>query len=165
MRHPTRLLPVLLLLLAAPARADEPASYLTKDGQLAQTLEIIDVQGGFAGFTGTAWVVEPSGKYAVYRVFNQKRDELGKGELSKEQLAALAKELDRYGAADLKGLGKPMTNPHVVTVKWGKSSAELNLGAGEPLPKASDRKEDVGGRFAGVVAAVQAVAKPKKEEK
>src|SRR5262245_29630940 len=108
MRRVTRLLPALLLVLAAPARGDEPGAYL-KDGQLAQTLEIIDVQGGFAGFTGTAWVVEPSGKYTVYKVFNQKRDEIGKGELTKEQIAALAKELGRYGAADLKGEGKPMT--------------------------------------------------------
>src|SRR5438046_2571658 len=95
----TALLAVVLAVLAHAE--DKPEDYLTKEGRLTQTLEVIDVQGGFAGFTGNAWVVEPNGKWVHYRVMNQKRDVLAKGELNKEQLAALAKELTRNEAATL----------------------------------------------------------------
>jgi hypothetical protein len=163
-----RVLPLAALLtfvLAVAAHAEGKVDdYLTKEGRLTQTLEVIDVQGGFAGFTGNAWVVETDGKWAHYRVMNQKRDVLAKGELNKEQLAALAKELARYDAATLpaKDLSKGMANPHPVTVKYGKKEAALTLPAGEPLPKPDAEK--VEGRYAGVAAAVRKVSEGKKGE-
>ena len=161
--HP--LTAVLTLALAVLAHAEgKPEDYLTKEGRLTQTLEVIDVQGGFAGFTGNAWVVETDGKWAHYRVMNQKRDVLAKGELNKEELAALAKVLTRNEAANLpsKDLSKGGANPHPVTVKYGKKEGTLTLPAGEPLPKPDAQKFE--GRYAGIVAAVRTISEGKKGE-
>ncbi len=161
---------LLLAAAALSAGAGEQASdYLTKDGQLLQSLEVRDVQGGFAGFTGKQWTVEPSGKWTVQRVRNKPIEVEGKGELTKEQLAALAAELARYG---LKGLpdskpARPMANPHVVTITFGKQKATLTLGAGQALPKADPTKPraTTEGRYAGLVEAVQKLLAVKKSER
>ncbi|MCI0460043.1 MAG: hypothetical protein L0Z62_24085 [Gemmataceae bacterium] len=147
---------------------EQASDYLTKDGQLRQALEVRDVQGGFAGFTGRQWTIEPSGKWTVHRVLNKPVEEEGKGELSKEQLAALAAELARYGLKDLptKKLGRPMANPHEVTIKFGKQTARLTLGAGQPLPKIDPNKPraTVEGRYSGIVQAVQKLLPVKKDK-
>jgi hypothetical protein len=144
----------------------QPSDYLTKDGQLRQALEVRDVQGGFAGFTGRQWTVEPSGKWTVHRVLNKPVEVEGKGELSKEQLASLAAELARYGLKDLPSVkpGQPMANPHVVTIKFGKQTASLTLGAGQSLPKVDPNKPraTIQGRYSGIVEAVRKLLPVKK---
>src|SRR5262249_29581851 len=146
----------------------EPGDSLTEDGRLAQRLEVRDVQGGFAGFTGRQWTVEPSGKWAVHRVRNQPTELVASGELSKEQLAALAKELARYRLKDPAGSKPegPGANPHRVTVTFGKRTATLELTAGEPLPAVDPAKPraTVGGRYAGLVNAVTRLLSPEKKE-
>jgi hypothetical protein len=158
----------LLATAALSAWAGEPGEYLTKDGRLTQRLEVRDVQGGFAGFTGRQWTVEPSGKWTVHRVRNKPVEVEASGELSKDQLAALAKELARYGLRDLptQKLKRPMANPHVVTVKFGKHTATLELNAGESLPAVDAEKPraTVGGRYAGLVNAVTKLLPAKKGE-
>ncbi len=147
------------LLAAAWAVAADAGDYLTQDGKLKETLDLTDVQGGFAGFTGKGYVVEPSGEWKLLKVFNDKKDVEAKGTLSKEQLAALAKELAAYdlaGLADTKA-GKAGANPHVVTVHWGKKETVVTLNASDPLPRPD--KTSVGGRVAGVAAAVADLAK------
>ena len=151
-------------LFAASGADDKLDEYLTKDGKLTRALEVRDVQGGFAGFTGRVWTVDPAGRWTTGRVFNQKIDVEKKGELTKEQLAALAKELARHDLANLKSEGKPTTNPHVVTIKFGDREATLNLGAGQPLPK-PDPKGGAAGRYAGIVKAVEALLKDGGKEK
>ena len=104
--------------------ADKADDYL-KDGKLKQTLEVNDVQGGFAGFTGKQWVVEPSGEWRISSVFNKRLTVEKKGTLTKEQMASLAKDLAKYNLSGLAGKteGKVMVNPHVVTIKFGKDEA------------------------------------------
>src|SRR5262249_5889166 len=148
---------LILLVLTTSARADDA----TKEGQLTETLTVKDVQGGFAGFTGTFWTVEPSGKWTSGRVFNQRLGVKPKGGLTKEQLATLGKELARFQLRVLPTKGKPMTNPHVVSIKYGKREATLTIGAGEPLPKAE--ADSVEGRYSGVVNALKSLLKEKKE--
>jgi len=156
---------LIVLAPAAPAN-DKPSDYL-KDGKLAHTLEVRDVQGGFAGFTGRLWTVEPSGRWTLARVMNRKTEVEKKGELTKEELALLAKELARYDLAQLtsKAPGRPMANPHVVSIKFGKLDVSLTLGAGQPLPKPDpdNPKATIEGRFAGIANAVQQAIKGKKE--
>jgi hypothetical protein len=151
-----------LFALALPLRAaDKPEDYLTKDGELKEKIEVVDVQGGFAGFTGTAWTIEPSGKWTTARVFNQKRDMEKTGALTKDQLAKLAKELAAYDLSSLKGFGKPVTNPHQVTVRWGKQEATLIVAPGGALPKPGTDSLDA--RYAGIASAVKDVIGEKKD--
>jgi hypothetical protein len=50
------------------------SDYLTSDGQLKQTLMFEDVQGGVVGYTGTAWIIEPSGQWRVVPFHNRPLD-------------------------------------------------------------------------------------------
>jgi hypothetical protein len=165
------LLALSLLAVAAlsAAAGEQAADYLTKDGKLRQKLEVRDVQGGFAGFTGKQWTVEPDGKWTVHRVLNKPVELEGKGELTKEQLAALTAELARYGLKGLPGkkVGRPMANPHVVTITYGKQASTLTLGAGQMLPKVDPDKPraTVEGRYAGIVRAVSKLLLVKKGER
>lgn len=148
-----------LFLWASVAAADD---YLTKDGQLKQTLEVTTAQGGFAGFTGPMWVIEPSGKWkSGFSSNGQLKKVESQGELTKEQLAALAAALAKY---DLLGLpkqeGKPSTNHFVATIKFGKQ-AQLLLPAGSKLPQPGPK--EVAERYAGIVEAVKRVTKPAKQ--
>lgn len=132
-------------------------SYLTPDGKLKHTLTIKDVQGGFAGFTGKMWKVEPNGKWTEYQVFNKKLTAKNKGMLKETQLKKLAEHLAKYDALKLKNLGKATVNPHVLTIRFGKHKGVLTLRAGSPLPK-QDTKA-LAGRFGGIARAVQAMLK------
>src|SRR5262245_13578171 len=106
--------------LAALARGDSmPGDYLA-DGQFKHAIVIRDVQGGFAGFTGRMWQIEPDGSWSTGTVFNQKIKVEHKGKLTKDQLAGLAKDFAKYDLAALKDMGKANVNPHVVTITWGK---------------------------------------------
>ena len=90
---------VVLVCFALAVRAAPPDRALTKDGKLAGPLMVRDVQGGFAGFTGREWSVDPSGAFTVAMVRNRKADVVKKGDLPPERLAALVKELARCDAA------------------------------------------------------------------
>jgi hypothetical protein len=149
--------------LAQPAPAGKDTmDYLTGNGQLKAVLVLKELQGGFAGFTGWQWQVEPDGQWKKFQVFNEKLTEKEKGQLSKEQLASLAKELAKYDLLHLQKKGKVSVNPKTVTVKFGKQEAELVLMGGATLPKADPAT--VEGRFSGISQAVQSMLKGKKEE-
>jgi hypothetical protein len=144
---------LVLLVLGVPAGADDTKA------ALKETLTVKDVQGGFAGFTGKQWTVEPSGKWKVYEVFNERLTEKAGGELKKEQLTELARELEKYRLADLSSKGKETTNPHVITISQGKKSVRLTLPPGDSLPKPD--AGSVEGRFSGVASAVQKLLREK----
>jgi hypothetical protein len=142
-----------LLLFAVVLRADD-----TKPA-LKETLRIKDVQGGFAGFTGTQWTIEPSGEWTIATVFNRQLTEKAKGKLSAQQLAELGRELEKYKVEGLTSSGKPTTNPHEVTVLLGKKTATLILKPGERLPKAD--ADSVEGRYAGIAQYVKQLLEKK----
>src|SRR5262245_44444635 len=131
--------------LQAPCMGQGKEGDYLSDGKLKETLEIRDLQGGFAGFTGKMWKIEPDGKWMMGSVFRLKVKDVAQGKLSEKELADLAKELARFDASNLKDQGKVTTNPHVVRIKWGKHEAALTLGAGQKLP-AADAKT-IEGRF------------------
>jgi len=145
-----------------PVWADSaPEDYLDK-GNLKAALEVSDLQGGFAGFNGNIWRVQTDGSITAVKTVVRKEEVMYQGKLSKQQVEALAKDLAKYDLANLKSEGKPMANPHAVTIKWGKDSRTLNLTAGAALPKADAKS--VEGRYAGIVEAVRALGQKGKEK-
>lgn len=146
----------LALTAMSQATADsKPGDYLA-DGKFKERLEVRDVQGGFAGFTGRFWVVEPDGSWSSGMAFNEKLKVESSGKLSKEQMSQLADALAKYDLASLKSTGKAGANPHVVKVQWGKVKAELTMKTTAPLPKADPGSLE--GRYSGTVDAVRMVA-------
>src|SRR5262249_61088339 len=53
---------------AGEIRVSSPADYLTADGRLKERLEVRDTQSGFAGVSGTYWVIEPDGSWSTGQV-------------------------------------------------------------------------------------------------
>jgi hypothetical protein len=142
-----------LLVCALSSRGDDTKA------TLKETLTIKDVQGGFAGFTGDQWTVEPSGKWSIATVFNERLTEKAKGMLTREQMTGLVKELEKYQLASLRNKGEEGTNPHVVTIRHGKKEVHLILPTGDALPKPD--ATSIEGRYAGIAAAVQRLLKAK----
>lgn len=143
--------------------------YLTKDGQLTQPLKMIQLQGGFAGFTGAQLTVAPDGSWTSENIFNQKITPKNKGKLSEKDLAKLAAILEKYDLAKLPAKSGKLTgaNPHTVTFEFGNKKASW---VGQMPPK-RDPKNPLGtveSRFAhiweGVVALLAPPAPPKEAQ-
>lgn len=155
-----------LSVFAAPLRCADSAdgersedAYLDDQGRLVHALTIRDAQGGFAGFSGTLWTIDVGGSWSRAPFLNDDvRKPEGEGELSGEQLRALAAAFKKHALVDLPAKlgGEPMTNPRVITLTFGKLSSELVLGAGAELPADDDKAiaEEVQ-RFAAIVNVVQ----------
>jgi hypothetical protein len=153
----------LFFLTAQPAPSGKDASdYLTKDGQLKHALEILDLQGGFAGFTGTLLSVQTDGAWKRSSVLQKKTKLLQEGTLSNQQMRELAGALARYDLLHLSDTGKSGTNPHNISLTFGKHTCELRLKAGAKLPEPGAH---VAGRFAGIVHTVQKLCQAKTGEK
>ena len=141
-----------------PLEIANRAKYLTKEGKLTNTLEIKDVQGGFAGFTGKLWKVQPDGTWTRYQVFNQKLTKETGGKLLLAELEEFAFKLSEYDLLKLKEYGNPTTNPHVITVTFGKHKAQLIYAPGKNLPKPKAGKSATSvERYSGVVMSVRAL--------
>jgi hypothetical protein len=115
--------------------------YLANDGQLKAKLTFKNAQGGFVGFTGQLYTIQPNGDWTVQKFVNQKLDEPNrKGKLSKEQVIELAQSLAQQDFVGLPPqIGAPArANPHVCTVTFGTQSVAFILQPGEPLPKPGD---------------------------
>jgi hypothetical protein len=154
---------VAAVLAAGPsALAAPPGRTLTKDGKLAQKLVVRDVRGGFAGFTGAEWSVDPSGAFVVSGVQRGKAEPRKKGDLRPEALQALVKALARCDGAKELTPAKKFTgaNPRVVTVTLGGRTLTLTLPRGQELPKVDPNKVPATEEewFAAVLQAVQQVA-------
>lgn len=121
-------------------------------GKLDGKLTVKDLQGGFAGFNGPVYTIEPNGSYTVGNEGLGKVTVTSKGKLDGKALAKLAAALKKYGAGSLKNTGRPMANPRQITVTYGRNEAVLSLPTTADLPKADEK--DAAGRFAGVVNAV-----------
>jgi hypothetical protein len=161
--HLAFLIAVILLIVSAARARDKPDDYLTKDGQLKDRLEVLELQGGFAGFTGTYYVIEADGSWSTGAVLpgNKRGEAKAKGKLTAEQLASLAKDLARHELASLKNHGEPVVNPRVVEIRFGKSTAVLQPERGKAAP---EEDKAVRARYAGIAEAVRGLAKePKKE--
>ena len=167
MRVPsTHILALVSLILAADPLLAQ--NYLTKEGQLAQPLKLLQLQGGFAGFTGVQYAIAPDGTWTSETVFQQKRKPKSNGKLSAKELANLAAILDKHDLAKLPAKsGKPPgANPHSITFEFGDKKAML-VGQTPPKRDAQNPNGSVESRFAsiweGVVGLLTASAPPKEK--
>lgn len=125
--------------------------YLTRDGQLTQQLKVIQLQGGFAGYSGVQFTIAPDGSWTSESIFNEKKTPKNKGKLSEKDLAKLAAILEKYDLAKLpeKSGKEPGANPHIVTIEFGKQKARL-VGQVPPKPDPKNPTATVERRFAGI---------------
>jgi hypothetical protein len=136
-------------------------TYLTKDGQLTRRLRVVQLQGGFAGFTGVQYTIAPDGSWTSESVFNQKRTPKDKGKLSEKDLVKLGKLLARYDLDKLpaKSGKQPGANPHTITLTFGKKKAIL-VGQSPPKLDPKNPTGTVESRFAGIWQGVVGLLKP-----
>src|SRR5437868_2609339 len=142
-------LPFIVLALASDAAlADD---YLTKDGQLTEKLKLLELQGGFTGYTGVQYSVAPDGSWTSESVFNKKITPKDKGKLSKEDLAKLADILKENDLAKLpaKSGKQPGANPRMIELDYGKKKASL-IGQTAPQVDPKNPTGTVESRFAGI---------------
>jgi len=132
---------IFALLLAYNLQALPRDEYLTKDGKLGQILILKDGQGGFAGITGSIWIIDPDGSWEHKRFFNNRIDKaVQHGKLTTKKLKVLADVLAHAQMNKLPARlgGFRGANPHVVTLSWGKDQCVWSLPAGSPVPKYPD---------------------------
>ncbi len=93
---------------------------------LVHELRLRDGQHGFAGETGTLWVIEPSGAFRVARFVNRQESLERQGQLDADERAELAASL---AANDLAGLppslGEPATNARTIDLAYGAERVVL----------------------------------------
>lgn len=135
--------------------------YLTKEGRLADQLKVVQLQGGFAGFTGMQYTIGPDGSWTSESVFNEKKTPRGKGKLSAKDVAKLAATLEKYDLAGLpeKSGKEPGANPHILTLEFGKQKAAL-VGQLPPKLDAKNPAGTVDSRFAGIWGGVVGLLNP-----
>jgi hypothetical protein len=138
----------MLLLLTVRTQAQE---YLTKEGQLTQTLKISQKQGGFAGFTGFQYTIGPDGTWTSESIFNKKLTPKANGKLSAKDLAKIAAILEKneFGKLPAKSGVQPGANPHILTFEYGKQTAIL-VGQSAPKLDTNNPAASVDSRFAGI---------------
>lgn len=125
--------------------------YLTKDGKLTNRLKVVQLQGGFAGFTGVQYTVAPNGSWTSETIFNEKITPKDKGKLTEQDVAKLGALLKKYELTKLpeKSGAEPGANPHIITVEFGKHKARL-VGQVPPKLDLKNPAPTVESRFAGL---------------
>jgi uncharacterized protein (TIGR03067 family) len=149
MRLTSAIVSVALLPLASDGLLAQ--DYLTKDGQLTKQLKVVQLQGGFAGFTGVQYTIAPDGSWTSESVFNEKRTPKNKGKLTEKELAKLGALLEKYDLAKLpaKSGKEPGANPHTITFEFGNKKARL-FGQVPPKLDPKNPTATVESRFAGL---------------
>lgn len=140
--------------------------FLGPDGQLRARIELRDAQGGFAGFSGSLWTIEPDGTFRVARFLNEKVDEPHRtGQLTRDGLASLAEVLavqDFFGLpVELGHEVKVKVNPHRVSLSFGQKTVTLWLPPGLSIAEAAaahrDDQKSPQARFLTIVQTVHAL--------
>jgi hypothetical protein len=158
-----RTIPVFLLglgLLAIATVTSHADDYLTKDGKLTEKLKIVQLQGGFAGFTGMEYIIEPDGTWTAASVFQKKTTPKSNGKLTAKELEKLAAILKKYDLAKLpEKSGKAAgANPKKLNIEYGKQTANW-IGQEAPKLDADNPAGSAESRFAGISQDVAALLK------
>jgi len=153
---------VFLAFVSASIQAGEPAESYLVNGKLKARIMVQVVHGGFAGFTGAYYAIEPDGSWTTGRAGPGKPGApQAKGKLSETQLAELAKCLAQHDLDNLPTYGKPTVNPMVTKIVYGNKVLQLNPRPGEATAEAD---KAIRARYNGIVQTIKALCKePKKE--
>ncbi len=117
-----------------PAEQKLLTPYLTPEFQLTAPLEIRDELTGFGTFFGTVWRIETNGDWTIKRILAREVTVIGKGTLTRKQIYLLAKRLAVYDPLSLPDLGRPVVNPHELTVFYGPKTSLMTFGVDQMLP-------------------------------
>jgi hypothetical protein len=125
----------------------------------------VQLQGGFAGYTGVRYTVAPDGSWTSESLFNDKATPKDKGKLAEKELARLGAVLEKYGLAELpeKAGMQGVVNPRTVTFEFGGVKATW-AGLGPPKLDPKDPAGTVDSRFAGIWARVVGLLMPERKE-
>jgi hypothetical protein len=121
---------ILFPFLAAAAGLLISGMVMAQQCPVLEPLTIKDLQGGFAGETGTVWTIAPDCSFTVARQIGLRVLEPHKqGQLTAEQQARLKEMLDRVTVASLPvQLGsEPQVNARRITLSYGGKETVLNL--------------------------------------
>lgn len=155
----------------------EPASdakdganpYLTAEGKLKHALTLKDAQGGFAGFSGHIWTIEPDGAWRRQPFLNQTvRDADQTGKFEPAVIKYLAEHLAEQNLLGLpKQIGKNIgANPHNFTLTFGDHESTMILPPGAEPPAKDPRNADSAEqRFAALVRLLKRGMKGEAPEK
>ncbi len=147
---------------ASVARADDQADGYLKDGKLKERLEILELQGGVAGYTGTYCMIEPDGTWSTGEVLpRDEKKPKATGTLTGEQLTQLAKALAKHDLANLESIGVPVVNPRFTRVRFGDKVSDLQPNA-DKSPTAEEKL--IRARYDGIVQAVKQLCAESKKE-
>jgi hypothetical protein len=131
-----------------------------KDGKLTHPLKIKQLQGGFAGFTGYEYSIQPDGTWTSASVFREKATPKDNGKLTAKQLEALAdllakNELDKLPAKTGK---QPGANPFTLAIEFGKTKVNY-VGQTPPKRDAANAEGRIANIYQGVVAMLKSAQK------
>src|SRR5262245_38264053 len=109
---------VITFLLTTSLVSFATADDYIKDGKLTHTLKITQLQGGFAGFTGFEYTIEPDGTWTSGSVFRMKTTPKNNGKLTAKELETLAAILAKNELNKLpeKSGKQPGANPHTIEI-------------------------------------------------
>jgi hypothetical protein len=142
-----------------PAQKEEEklAAYLTPDGKLRAPLEVRDEKKGFGTFAGMVYRITSNGKWTITEIVRRVPYLRAEGQLTKAQLRKLALALVRFDLLNLPNAGRPLVNPHVLTIRFGSKTAELTFGVDQVAapPSPTNPTPDVVGRYGGIAAEVR----------
>ncbi len=103
-------------------------------GKLTSALEVRNEKKGFGIFFGTFWRLEAGGQWKVTRVHRNIPKVIAEGTLKKEELKELALTIAQYDPLTLPNVGRPLVNPHVVSVSFGGKQSYMTFGVDQVLP-------------------------------
>jgi hypothetical protein len=160
------------LVVIEPLPGGAVSDYLTADGKLKHALVLHSGRaGGPDRPRGTTIRIEPSGEWEMTNSWGLAPASV-KGKLSREQLAAMAKQLDLQDflglPANLRGrgfIGDAGFAEPFATLSFGDKTTHVAGRVGANLdpkadPLAAPRAKDELGRFSTLVQVVQSVARP-----
>jgi hypothetical protein len=165
----SRLLPAALVTLAllAPAASAQgkPGDYLTADGRLKHALVVTRFQGSITFANSTRLTIDPSGKWVSTTESTAFATTASAGgQLSKAQLATLARALARYDLRSLKHHGtRPPGRRRWVSIEFGKVDAFLIQAERDPI--AAPSTTAMPGRFSGILKTVGELVAPQRDRK
>lgn len=160
MRSTICLLTILLIVTftSIACRSDTSREYI-HGNMMTERLEIIELQGGVVGFTGTYYTIEQDGSWATGPVLpgeQEKRAPMASGRLTGEQVVQLTGQLDRNKLSSLSSHGATAVNPRILKIRFGNQWKVL-----QPKPDSSSEEEDeaIRKRYNSILSTVESLCR------